>query len=436
MLKKIFAALSRHTEPRAAAGPSIMLTIELPWAGRQLRRVGPLEELLGEATVDEVIARLVSQEAHGNGGYQLLPSQYTLHVRRPQDSVFIQIDGSTPARTFLEGQDDTGIMLQLRFRVVPLSAGARPAVSQDVRPEEAVEPQDDADRPETTAAALPPAAPAPVAAGPEPAPDLRQVPPAGLRHEPALPIAGIRQERPAPDLRHEAPAPVADLRHEAPAPTPEAQTPTATERLLPLGEPQPAEEEPAVDVPARFGMRHHDLMPLTPGVEDLPASPAPETEPAPAEKKAGYLRKADALWAQLHPKIEALDFSGLFVGNFGLSPEAMVKRPRVALISAAEANQYLMQGNQHRREGRFEQAAQCYRTLITNFPENADYWFLLGKVEDENNNPTGALRAFQNAQRLGHTGAREEIIRLEQHAGVGEGRQDLVSAWRQSFPEN
>jgi hypothetical protein len=179
--------------------------------------------------------------------------------------------------------------------------------------------------------------------------------------------------------------------------------------------------------------------PARPRGEAAPAAEAAAQSAAPApevgKKPRGYLRKADVLRAQLLPKIEALDLRGLFVGNFGLQLEAPVTSPRVSLLSPTEANRYLMQANQHRRDGDHDEAARCYRTLIAHDPDNKDYWFLLGKVEETRGEFGQAVHAYQNALRLGHASARAEIARIEsEHGQVAAGPRDLMSMWRLTYP--
>lgn len=182
--------------------------------------------------------------------------------------------------------------------------------------------------------------------------------------------------------------------------------------------------------------------PLSPTVCEAAGSRAADaatestaSAPEVSKKPRGYLRKTDVLRVQLLPKIEALDLRGLFVGNFGLQLEAPVSSPRVSLLSPTEANRYLMQANQHRRDGEHEEAARCYRTLIAHDPENKDYWFLLGRVEETRGEFGQAVHAYQNALRLGHASARAEVARLEsEHGELTAGPRDLLSMWRLTYP--
>jgi len=153
-------------------------------------------------------------------------------------------------------------------------------------------------------------------------------------------------------------------------------------------------------------------------------------------KQRPYLRKTDVLRGQLLPKIEALDFSGLFLGNFGLRAGAQVGSPRLALLSPSEANRYLMLANQHRRAGEYEQAARQYRALIAHDPENEDFWFLLGKVEEGRGDFKQAVHAYENALRFGHASARAEIARIEAEHGTSSAvPHDLVGLWRPDYSQ-
>jgi len=169
-----------------------------------------------------------------------------------------------------------------------------------------------------------------------------------------------------------------------------------------------------------------------------PSVPSAESlkSPESRKKQRPYLRKTDVLRAQLLPKIEALDFSGLFLGNFGFRAGAQVRSPRLALLSPSEANKYLMLANQHRRAGEYEQAARQYRALIAHDPSNEDFWFLLGKVEEGRGDLKQALHAYENALRLGHASARAEIARIEAEHGASTAvPRDLVGLWRPDYAE-
>jgi hypothetical protein len=182
--------------------------------------------------------------------------------------------------------------------------------------------------------------------------------------------------------------------------------------------------------------------PLGPAVNESKAVPKPEATTQSStsasevgKRPRGYLRKTDVLRAQLLPKIEALDFRGLFVGNFGLQLEAPITSPRVSLLSPTEANRHVMLANRHRRAGEHDQAAQCYRTLITHDPDNKDYWFLLGRVEEARADFGQAVHAYQNAHRLGHASARAEMDRIEsEHGTVNAEPRGLLRLWRPTDP--
>lgn len=176
------------------------------------------------------------------------------------------------------------------------------------------------------------------------------------------------------------------------------------------------------------------------GVAARPPAQAVTAEPpqAPAESSSaglrGYMRKTDVLRAELLPKIEALDFSGLFVGNFGLQARALDKAHRVSLLDPETANRYLMAANQHRRDGEYHKALHYYKTLVTHDPDNEDFWFLLGKTAADLGRVKQAAHAFSTAKRLGHGRAKEELAALrERHPEVIEKTGDLLSLWRPTY---
>jgi hypothetical protein len=332
MFGTLRAIFGRRVPKQPAAQPWVLVTVEFPWEDKQIRRFGTVEDVLGKRTLAELVTMLAGQRGSAE---DLLPANYTLHVRRPHDDQFHTMDGQTAAGSLLDNGPQatpSAAVHQLRIQVIPCCEELAP-------------------------------------------------------------------ERPR------------------------------TERHSDLAE--PAQEvllQPEIASP--------------PGTHDGPTLPeykasAECAQPAArmTKKTQGYLRKADVLRAQLLPKIETLDFSGLFVGNFGFRGGATVDGRRVALLSPAEANRYLMLANQCRRAGEWEQAAGHYRTLIAHDPANQDFWFLLGKVEEPRGDLKQALHAFQNALRLGHASAREEIARIQSALGEAAGeRMDLVSLWRPTFP--
>jgi len=361
MLSNLKTLIFRRSGQPQAVQATVMVTVECPWAGRQIKRVGAVDSLLAGRTLGEVV-QVLARDASG-GQYRLLPAQYSLRVRNLTDQAFRVANAETQACIYLEAESQ-GVVRQLRIQVVPAYEQAAGEEQPTVNAPAAADRED------------------PVA---EPTPD----PPPAPQAPPAP--AASQEERPRPD--------------------------NGSGSL-----PQAAPPAPVV---ARD--RRHDDGP----------GPVPATERSGAVGKGkGYIRKSDLLREQVQPKIEALDFSGLFVGNFGLRPETVAKTPRVSLISPAEANKDLMQGNQHRRGGQHGQASHCYRTLITHFPENEDYWFLLGKSEEDRGEYRQAVHALENAARLGHDSAREEIARIEQEHGLpARDAQSLVDLWRPSFPE-
>lgn len=141
------------------------------------------------------------------------------------------------------------------------------------------------------------------------------------------------------------------------------------------------------------------------------APPAPKPAAAVRDRKE-YLRKSDWLRAQFLPEVEALDFSGLFVGNLGAGVRDERTRRNVVLADPARITDILLQGNSYRRSGDHAKALICYQELVDIDPANADFRFLLGKTFVELGQLDQAAQAFTRAKELGHEGAQKELSAL------------------------
>jgi len=132
-----------------------------------------------------------------------------------------------------------------------------------------------------------------------------------------------------------------------------------------------------------------------------------------ARERKEYVRKADWLRAQFLPEVEALDFSGLFVGNLGLGIREEKTRRTVVLADPARITEVLLRANGYRRSGEHAKALICYQELVDMDAANADFRFLLGKTLLALGQREEAAAAFLRAKELGHDGAEKELSELK-----------------------
>jgi hypothetical protein len=141
---------------------------------------------------------------------------------------------------------------------------------------------------------------------------------------------------------------------------------------------------------------------------------APRDEPRERTREhKEYVRKSDWLRAQFMPEVEALDFSGLFVGNLGLGIRESKARRNVVLADPARITDLLLRANGYRRSGEHAKALICYQELVDMDASNADFRFLLGKTMLALGQKEQAAEAFLRAKELGHDGADKELAELK-----------------------
>ncbi|MFB3883147.1 MAG: hypothetical protein ACE149_17905 [Armatimonadota bacterium] len=140
--------------------------------------------------------------------------------------------------------------------------------------------------------------------------------------------------------------------------------------------------------------------------------PVDEPKAEPQERKE-YVRKSDWLRAQFLPEVEALDFSGLFVGNLGIGVREERSRRNVVLADPARITEVLLRANGYRRSGDHAKALICYQELVDMDASNADFRFLLGKSMVALGQTEEAAQAFLRAKELGHDGADKELSELK-----------------------
>jgi tetratricopeptide (TPR) repeat protein len=158
--------------------------------------------------------------------------------------------------------------------------------------------------------------------------------------------------------------------------------------------------------------------------------PTDVREGAVKERKE-YIRKSDWLRAQFLPEVEALDFSGLFVGNLGLGVREEKTRRTVLMADPARITELLLRANGYRRTSDHAKALICYQELVDMDGGNADFRFLLGKTLLALDQREQAVEAFMRAKELGHDGADREVEELKRsgqrpRAGLG-----FLRFWKQ-----
>ena len=158
--------------------------------------------------------------------------------------------------------------------------------------------------------------------------------------------------------------------------------------------------------------------------------PAEQSEGQPRERKE-YVRKADWLRAQFLPEVEALDFSGLFVGNLGIGIREEKVRRNVILADPARITEVLLRANGYRRTGEHAKALICYQELVDMDGSNADFRFLLGKTLVALGQKEEAAQAFVRAKELGHDGAEKELADLKRSGHRPKSGFGFLRFWKQ-----
>ena len=150
-----------------------------------------------------------------------------------------------------------------------------------------------------------------------------------------------------------------------------------------------------------------------------------------AKERKEYVRKADWLRAQFLPEVEALDFSGLFVGNLGLGVRQENVRRNVVLADPARITEVLLRANGYRRTGDHAKALICYQELVDMDGSNADFRFLLGKTLLALGQREQAAEAFVRAKELGHDGAEREVEELKRAGHRPRATLGFLRFWKQ-----
>jgi len=168
------------------------------------------------------------------------------------------------------------------------------------------------------------------------------------------------------------------------------------------------------------------------GIVAIVAKPAPkDATPAPSQGRKEYIRKSDWLRAQFLPEIQALDFSGLFVGNLGMGIREEQGRKTVVLADPARITDILLRGNSYRRANDHAKALICYQELVDMDPGNADFRFLMGQTLVALGQQEDAADAFTRAKELGHDGARKELESMKPTTRRARSPLGFLHFWRQ-----
>lgn len=157
---------------------------------------------------------------------------------------------------------------------------------------------------------------------------------------------------------------------------------------------------------------------------------ADEPESAVGDRKE-YVRKGDWLRAQFLPEVEALDFSGLFVGNMGLGVRQEGSRRNVVFADPSRVTDILLRANGYRRSGDHAKALICYQELVDVDPDNADFRFLLGQTLIELGQRGEAAEALIRAKEMGHTGAAKELAELNRSGHRSRQPLGFLRFWKQ-----
>ncbi len=383
--------------PSAETKTSVIINISSPGTPTPICRIGNSEEILGSLTVGDLVDRIVSPKSLFSVGVPM--SQ--LEAESPTALAISELLSTHSSQVVLFGSANEEIRVVARDEsaraVAQLHMGAQGTAFLDLNLN--VRPLSDNTPPageERRQVSLPEVVEAPAA--------LAQTlpPPSALMPlAPAAPVSdwtasgGQDAGRPAADPatpKPEAPAAEAESEEAAPAP------PAAKKNIMTI-------------------------------VAQAPPKSVEAT--APAWDRKEYLRKSDWLRAQFQPEVEALNFTGLFVGNLGLGIREEQGRRQVVLADPARVTDILLRGNGYRRSGDHAKALISYQELVDMDPGNADFRFLLGKTLLELNQYDSAVEAFARAKELGHDGAAKELDALHRSGTRSRRPLGFLKFWKQ-----
>jgi hypothetical protein len=416
-------------ESKIAEDANVLITISTSEAEGMIRRWGVIGHAIGDLSVealvrgavdDRVLELLRAQRPHQHASEQpvvakvksILDSGYRMFVRDSNDPIDSARAGQIQARSLLaRGNPEypTGSFYVLHLTVEPFGPAGPAAHRDDAGAASAC----DALRREMGSPAGATLAPGPTASSAVTAMDAEAKP--LVQDEDGVGICLSEVAAAAPTSggddvaeRHASPAAEETVEHAATMETgPEACA---------LLDAQPASEtaavSAAVEEPAQAATAQ-----VAPAPEEV--APAPEEaaliEVYEAQPKK-HVTKAEVLMEQFRPKVAALDFRGLFVGNFGFQRDTVVDVTKLSALSPQTVSAYLMKANSLRQSGEHEKALSYYRVLLKSDPDNADYRFLYGKTLIEMGRIQPARECLERARELGHENAAHELEQLEDRA--------------------
>lgn len=424
--------------------PSVLINITTPGTRVSICRVGTKQELLGEGTIKQLLERCISLRspltmgvpiaqlesemsavlaigelmASGNAEVLLLnpdgSQQRTVGMGEPVSSIARE-------RTGEQGNVFYNIDLEVRTADefgAPLVEQQQQEERRQVQQPNVIETKPAPPPPPEAATPPVPALTAESVTGkPAKPPAIPTVP---LKEQPAKPTAPAAAPREEPAKSAKPAIPTVPLREEQTKPA-AAPAPPA---LVPDVEKPPAKEEkkasemvesPMVGARAPKDFSKKEEKPAPPA-KDVVIIAQPQkkaaSKTAQEMKEKGYVRKSDYLRAQFLPEVDSLDFSGLFVGDFGLEIRQERERKNIVLADPSRITEVLLQGNSYRRSGNHVKALTAYQELVDMDPSNADFRFLLGKTFSDLGRGEEAMEAFTRARELGHEGAKKEMEAL------------------------
>ncbi len=195
--------------------------------------------------------------------------------------------------------------------------------------------------------------------------------------------------------------------------------------------PQDAEAEPPGTETAARAEAGPSPAASTSGIVTIVADKLKDEPKQKQDDRKEYVRKSDWLRAQFLPEVEALDFSGLFVGNLGLGVREEKGRRNVVLADPSRITEVLLRANGYRRSGDHARALICYQELVDMDPSNADFRFLLGSTLKQLGQREQAAEAFMRAKELGHDGAEKELEEMKRSGHRPKTALGFLRFWKQ-----
>jgi hypothetical protein len=446
---------SDSSSPQQEPKTSVLITIRTPGEDAPICRLGNSEEILGDATVRQLIQRVINPNslfAVGVPASQLQAESSTaLAIGEMLSADCCEVRSGAggeengepvgldePIRAV--AQEQVGSQGN-RFLNVTLNvrsaADARAPESEDRRglsmPEAVEVEQPEAESPVDIGQAAAPEASAAPSEAPSEEPFEATAPTAieeagpepveAALSPPAEPVeAGLSPPpEPVEAALLAAPEPVEAALSAAPEPVGMAES--ASPEPVGMAESSSAEPAEAAVSPPPDGM--NGIVAIV--AEQVKEQPKPEAKP----ERAEYVRKGDWLRAQFLPEVEALDFSGLFVGNLGLGIRQEQVGRKVAMSDPSRVTDVLLRANGYRRSGEHAKALICYQELVDMDPGNADFRFLLGKTLLELGQRDEASGAFTRAKELGHEGAGKELDQLSRSGNGNRRPLSFLRFWKQ-----